>query len=75
MFRDSSIERAKLERELVNSRVAQETAETSNRVKSEFLANMSHELRTPLNAIIGFSDIMQHKIFGPCPRAMRNMPR
>jgi signal transduction histidine kinase len=65
LFRDSSIERVKLEKELVDSRVAQETAETSNRVKSEFLANMSHELRTPLNAIIGFSDMMQHKIFGP----------
>ncbi|MFO1247867.1 MAG: HAMP domain-containing sensor histidine kinase [Alphaproteobacteria bacterium] len=65
MFRDSSVERAKLEKELLDSRVAQETAETSNRVKSEFLANMSHELRTPLNAIIGFSDMMQHKIFGP----------
>ena len=65
LFRDSSMERLKLEQELLDSRVAQETAETSNRVKSEFLANMSHELRTPLNAIIGFSDMMQHKIFGP----------
>jgi signal transduction histidine kinase len=65
MFRDSSVQRAKLEKELIESRVAQETAETSNRVKSEFLANMSHELRTPLNAIIGFSDMMQHRIFGP----------
>ena len=49
---------------LVDSRVAQETAETSNRVKSEFLANMSHELRTPLNAIIGFSEIMGSGMFG-----------
>ena len=65
MFRDSSVQRAKLEKELIESRIAQETAETSNRVKSEFLANMSHELRTPLNAIIGFSDMMQHRIFGP----------
>jgi len=65
LFRDGSAARAKLEKDLVDSRVAQETAETSNRVKSEFLANMSHELRTPLNAIIGFSDMMQHKIFGP----------
>ncbi len=65
MFRDSSALRAKLEKELMESRVAQETAETSNRIKSEFLANMSHELRTPLNAIIGFSDMMQHRIFGP----------
>ena len=64
MFRDGAVERMRLEKALVESRVAQETAETSNRVKSEFLANMSHELRTPLNAIIGFSEVMQHQIFG-----------
>ena len=42
-----------------------ERAEAANRAKSEFLANMSHELRTPLNAIIGFSEMMQSRIFGP----------
>ncbi|HUE65451.1 MAG TPA: ATP-binding protein [Rhizomicrobium sp.] len=67
MFRDGALERMQLERALVESRVAQESAETSNRVKSEFLANMSHELRTPLNAIIGFSEIMQHQIHGNLP--------
>jgi PAS domain S-box-containing protein len=40
-------------------------AEASNRIKSEFLANMSHELRTPLNAILGFSEVMQHELYGP----------
>jgi signal transduction histidine kinase len=38
--------------------------EMANRAKAEFLANMSHELRTPLNAIIGFSEIMETRLFG-----------
>jgi len=48
---------------------ARDNAEHANRAKSAFLANMSHELRTPLNAIIGFTDIMQHQMFGPLGHA------
>jgi len=52
--------------ELAEKYAAEKTrAEAANRSKSEFLANMSHELRTPLNAIIGFSEIMETKMFGP----------
>jgi len=45
--------------------VETERAEAASKAKSEFLANMSHELRTPLNAIIGFSEVLQARMFGP----------
>jgi signal transduction histidine kinase len=43
---------------------AKALAEESNQIKSEFIANMSHELRTPLNSVIGFSQVLNDKIFG-----------
>jgi signal transduction histidine kinase len=72
LFRDSVIEKRKLEEALRENQVAKETAEASSKVKSQFLANMSHELRTPLNAIIGFSELIQNQIYGPLQKQYRD---
>jgi signal transduction histidine kinase/putative methionine-R-sulfoxide reductase with GAF domain len=56
-----AIENVRLFRE-IQEKSAQ--LEVANKHKSEFLANMSHELRTPLNAIIGFSEVLQERMFG-----------
>ncbi len=60
-----------LKKEIAEKELAREaflhaklTADQASRAKSDFLANMSHELRTPLNAIIGFSELLEDKLYG-----------
>ena len=47
--------------ELEKSKVA---AEAASRAKSDFMASMSHEFQTPLNAVIGFTKVLQDRMFG-----------
>lgn len=56
------IERKEADEQLL---LAKQKAEMADRAKTDFLANMSHELRTPLNSILGFSESIQHQVFGP----------
>ena len=56
-----AIQNARLFREI---EVKSRQLEAASQHKSEFLANMSHELRTPLNAIIGFSEVLNERMFG-----------
>lgn len=56
------IERKEAEEQLL---LAKQKAEIADRAKTNFLASMSHELRTPLNSILGFSETIQHQVFGP----------
>ena len=61
LLRAKRNEEAKL---LIRLADAERRAAEAERSKAEFITHMSHELRTPLNAIIGFSEVIEHGLFG-----------
>jgi signal transduction histidine kinase/CheY-like chemotaxis protein len=65
VFRDGALEKQQVERALVRSQVAAESALEASRLKSQFLANMSHEIRTPLNGVLGMVQVMEMEAVTP----------
>jgi signal transduction histidine kinase len=63
---ERTVEKRTRELQIALEQLAEKTREleVGSTHKSDFLANMSHELRTPLNAIIGFTQVLQQKLFG-----------
>ena len=56
-------------RAATSARLAAAVLEKADKAKSLLFANLSHEFRTPLNAVIGFSEVMQLRMFGPLGHA------
>lgn len=50
------------DRQIRETNIAKEAAESATRAKSEFLSNMSHDIRTPMNAIVGMTAIATSNI-------------
>jgi signal transduction histidine kinase len=54
-----SLERLRLQEEIICERAAKEKLDELNRLKTEFVSTVSHELRTPLTSIQGLSELLE----------------
>lgn len=52
--------------------IADPVTAASSRRRHESFRQLVHELKTPLNAIIGFSELIEHQLFGPVAPAYRD---
>src|SRR3972149_2798537 len=55
----ASIDRIKLQHELILQRVESERLDELNRLKSYFISSVSHDMKTPLTSIKMFAELLQ----------------
>jgi len=53
-----SLEKIRLQGEVIYERASREKLDELNRLKTEFIATVSHELRTPLSSIQDLAEIL-----------------
>ena len=55
----ASIDRIKLQEELITERIESERLDELNRLKSYFISSVSHDMKTPLTSIKMFAELLQ----------------